>query len=163
VVQVPAIAAENRHPAILALAAARGLRLLGRVAVSAIKGRSLESLEIMLAANPKNVPPSALVIAAAHGYLDGVRLLHKFGFYLWNAPIDAEGLFALRMLMEGNLTAPHATPWGFAGAYGTVSGPALLCPTQCTWDMVAGLAQAAAVQPYIRAFGPRPNMDVGHV
>jgi hypothetical protein len=66
--------------------------------LGAIKGRSLECLKIAHSANRDTMPKCAMVFAAAHAFLDGMRYLSQHGFAVWGPrqPIDAEGLFALQ-------------------------------------------------------------------
>jgi hypothetical protein len=70
----------NGHLNILELAVSQGLQLPGTTVLGAIKGRSLECLKFAVEEGRAQVPDCALVYAAAHGYLDGVRYLHRQGF-----------------------------------------------------------------------------------
>jgi hypothetical protein len=107
-VQVPAIAAEYGHTAILKLGKALGLPLLGMTLLGAIKGRNLECLKYAVEFARERLPASAMVFAVAMGYLDGVRYLREAGLSFWTGrdPVDAEGLYALRQQLKPYLEAP---------------------------------------------------------
>jgi hypothetical protein len=140
--QVPLAAAENGHAAILNMALSTGLPLPKWTMLGAIKGQSVECLKIAHSANPDDVPKCAMVFAAAHAFIDGMRYLNQLGFALWaqGEPIDAEGLSRVRIATFPYFARRETV---LRRAYRKRKSP--FHPLQCcTWDTAAEKSSAAA-------------------
>ncbi len=129
--QVTVAAAENRHAAILELAVSQGVTLSDETLFASIASHSLECVKAAVESNPGNLPDCALVFAAAHGFSDGVRYLHRRGFALWDeeTPIDAEGLLWLHEALKFHMyydfsDCPYPNmpqdPWILGDAWGNL-------------------------------------------